>query len=121
MIDKMKKKYFKHLLIQQLNAASEVRKSSLRGLNDSKNDYTDFVDQASNETDTDYALHIREREGRLITKIKEALERLEQGTYGICEECDEEISEARLEARAVAILCIACKKREEAAEKLRGI
>jgi DnaK suppressor protein len=92
----------------------------LSGLNDSKNDYTDFVDQAANETDTDYVLHIREREGNLVTKIKEALQRLEQGTYGICEECGEEISEARLEARPVARLCIACKKREEAAERLRG-
>jgi DnaK suppressor protein len=53
--------------------------------------------------------------------IKEALERIETGEYGICEVCGEEISEARLIARPVTTLCIDCKKKQEQEEKVRGI
>jgi len=79
------------------------------------------VDQASAESHTDFTLHIKERENRLILKIKEALNRIDNGTFGICEVCGEKISEKRLEARPVTTLCIECKKRQEMDEKLRGI
>jgi DnaK suppressor protein len=65
-------------------------------------------------------LRIRERERRLITKITEALERIEEGTFGICERCGEDISDKRLEARPVTTLCINCKQEQEDLEK-RGI
>ena len=58
---------------------------------------------------------------KLIGKIKDALERLSNETYGICEACGEEISEARLKARPVTTLCIDCKKRQETDEKVRGL
>jgi DnaK suppressor protein len=64
-------------------------------------------------------LRIRDRERRLINKIKEALERIENGTFGICEMCEEDISEARLKARPVTTLCIDCKIEQEKNEKLR--
>jgi DnaK suppressor protein len=64
-------------------------------------------------------LRIRDRERRLINKIKEALERIDNGTFGICEMCEEDISEARLKARPVTTLCIDCKIEQEKKEKLR--
>ena len=61
------------------------------------------------------------RESKLIKKIKQALERIENGTYGICESCGEEISVKRLKARPVTTQCIECKAKEEALEKALGI
>jgi DnaK suppressor protein len=63
-------------------------------------------------------VRIRDRERKLISKIKEALERIEGGTFGICEVCGEEISEERLKARPVTTLCIDCKTEEEEKEKI---
>ena len=80
----------------------------------------DFTDQATLESDIEMNIHIKERDAKLILKIKQALERIENGTYGICETCGEEISEARLEARPVTTECIDCKREQENQEKLRG-
>ncbi len=66
-------------------------------------------------------LRIRERERVLIRKIEHALNKLEDGTFRICEECDEEISEGRLKARPVATLCINCKEQQENQEETRGL
>jgi len=67
-----------------------------------------------------FALRIRDREAKLIGKLQDALERLEDGTFGYCEECGEEIPYKRLLARPVATLCIRCKNAQEAAERTRG-
>lgn len=80
----------------------------------------DFTDQATLETDIEMNIHIKERDSKLILKIKQAMERIEDGSYGICETCGEEISEARLEARPVTTECIECKREQENQEKLRG-
>ena len=82
--------------------------------------FADRSDRATLESERNFTLRIRDREKMLVGKIKEALERIENGTYGICEECGEEISEGRLEARPVTMLCIECKSRQEAEEKLKG-
>ena len=58
---------------------------------------------------------------KLISKIREALDRIDDGTFGICESCGEEISEKRLKARPVTTLCIDCKKKQEANERARGL
>lgn len=81
----------------------------------------DFVDQASIESDRDLNYRIKERESRLISKIQDALDRIESGEFGICEECGEEISEKRIMARPVTTLCISCKTKQEAMEKARGL
>jgi len=81
----------------------------------------DPADRATLESDRNFELRIRDRERKLIGKIRDALERIENGTYGICEECGEEISEARLKVRPVTTYCIDCKKRQETNEKMRGI
>jgi DnaK suppressor protein len=74
-------------------------------------------DRASRETDISLELRSRDREGKLIKKINEALERLESGDYGYCESCGEEIGISRLEARPTAELCIDCKTLDEIREK----
>ena len=63
---------------------------------------------------------IRDRERRLIRKIQAAIQRLDEGTYGICEDCGEDISIPRLKARPVTKLCINCKARQEEGENIRG-
>ncbi len=81
----------------------------------------DFTDQATQESDMDLNIHMKERDSKLVAKIKEALERVEDGTYGICEDCGQRISEERLKARPVTTMCIKCKRRQENDEKLRGL
>ena len=71
------------------------------------------------EAEQNFLMRIREREQRLIKKIDEALERMDQNTYGICERCEEEIPYPRLKARPVTTLCINCKTLEEQEEKAR--
>jgi DnaK suppressor protein len=81
--------------------------------------FPDVSDQASAEADQNFSWRIREREQRLIKKIDEALDRMDQNIYGICERCEEEIPYPRLKARPVTTLCINCKTLEEQAEKIR--
>ncbi|HEU4386119.1 MAG TPA: RNA polymerase-binding protein DksA [Anaeromyxobacteraceae bacterium] len=73
----------------------------------------DPTDRASLETDRSRALRLRDRDRRLIGKIQQALERLEAGTFGVCEACGGPISAARLRARPVATFCIDCKREAE--------
>ncbi len=81
----------------------------------------DLTDRASFEIDRTFMLRIRDRESKLIKKIKKALERIEDSIFGICERCGEEISIKRLKARPVATLCIECKTKEEKLERVIGI
>ena len=121
MVPKTRLEYFKKKLVQQLDTLNENSFRSRSEPRVANDDYNDFLDRASFETDSTYAFRIRERNGRLVGKLKRALKKIEKGTYGICEECKKEISEERLEARLVAELCIKCKKREEADGKIRGL
>jgi len=77
----------------------------------------DPTDRASLETDRSRALRLRDRDRRLIGKIQEALDRLEAGTFGLCESCGGRISPARLRARPVTTLCIECKREAEGEER----
>ncbi len=89
------------------------------GLNPGMENFPDMTDQASAETDQNFTLRLREREQKLLKKIDEALERIINGSFGVCESCGGEISSKRLEARPVTTLCIECKTRQEADEKIR--
>jgi DnaK suppressor protein len=79
----------------------------------------DLADRASAETDRSLELRTRDRARKLINKIDEALERIEEGTYGYCEETNEPISIKRLEARPIATLTIEAQERHERAERTR--
>lgn len=80
--------------------------------------FPDLGDQASAETERSFMLRLRGRERRLLKKIENAIERIEQGVFGICEKCASEIDIRRLEARPVTTLCIECKIQQEEEEKL---
>ena len=89
------------------------------GLNPGNEALPDLGDQASAEADQNFTLRLREREQKLLKKIEEAIERINEGTFGICESCGGEISVKRLKARPVTTLCIECKTKQEAEEKIR--
>ena len=80
--------------------------------------FPDMGDQATAETDRNFMLRLRDRERMLLKKIDEAIERIDNNTFGICEECGNEIGLKRLEARPVTTLCIECKTRQEEEERI---
>jgi DnaK suppressor protein len=120
MISEEKKAYFRELLNQRWDELMKAASGTVNGMVGFSETFADPSDRAALESERNFTLRIRDREKMLIGKIKEALERIENGTYGICEECGEDISEGRLEARPVTTLCIECKNRKEAEEKLKG-
>jgi len=83
--------------------------------------FPDLGDQASAETDRNFMLRLRGREQRLLKKIENALDRIEQGIFGICEKCGEAIDLRRLDARPVTTMCIDCKTQQEEEEKLKEL
>jgi DnaK suppressor protein len=80
-------------------------------------DVPDPNDRATIETDRGRELRLRERDQRLIAKIQTALQRIEDGTFGVCESCGGPIGEARLRARPVTTQCIDCKTEAEQADR----
>jgi DnaK suppressor protein len=121
MLTEEKKVYFKGLLSRWLDERLADERKAMRDCVEPKDESSDFLDQALSEVDRSFNFRIRERESRLTQKIEEALKLIEEGTFGICEECGEEISEGRLRARPVTTLCIQCKRKMETQEKLRGL
>lgn len=79
--------------------------------------FADPTDRASLESDRNFLLRMRDRERKLLSKIEEAFARIEDGSYGRCEECGGEIGTERLRARPVTTLCIGCKSAQEARER----
>ena len=113
--------YFKKLLTNQLEELLEQADDTVSGMTSPKENFPDPTDRASLEADRNFLLRIRDRESKLIKKIKKTLERIENGTFGICESCGENISAKRIKARPVTTQCIECKTKEEALEKALGI
>ena len=120
MMSKEKLKYFKNLLDKTMVDLLDEANRTVSDMTTHNGNLPDPTDRATLESDRNFTLRIRDRERKLIGKIKEAMERIDSGTYGICESCGEEISEARLKARPVTTLCIECKVRQEQEEKLKG-
>ncbi|HDZ23349.1 MAG TPA: RNA polymerase-binding protein DksA [Desulfobacteraceae bacterium] len=121
MLTEKQRKYFKNLLTERLQVLLSEASKTVTGMTDQGDNFPDPTDRASLESDRNFMLRIRDRERKLIMKIKDALERIEDGTFGICEQCGEDISEERLKARPVTTLCIDCKKKQEVEEKLKGL
>lgn len=120
----MKKKdleSFRKLLTERLESLLDKASDTLSGMTDERVNFPDPTDRAALEADRNFTLRIRDRERKLIAKIREALERIEGGTYGTCENCGEDISIERLKARPVTTQCIDCKIKEEATENALGI
>jgi DnaK suppressor protein len=120
-MDKKKLKYFRGLLQDQLDELIDEALKTVNGMTNLKDNFPDPTDRAALETDRNFLLRIRDRERKLIEKIKEAIDRIDNGQFGVCELCGKEIGEKRLMARPVTTLCIECKKKQEAREKARGL
>ncbi|MBW2410234.1 MAG: RNA polymerase-binding protein DksA [Deltaproteobacteria bacterium] len=115
------KEYFKEYLTNRLEELLNQADNTVSGMTTPKENFPDPTDRAALEADRNFMLRIRDRESKLIKKIKQALERIENDTYGICETCGEEITVKRLKARPVTSQCIDCKSKEEALEKALGL
>jgi len=120
-MDEKELKYFEETLTEQLRELLSQADDTVSGMSVQKESFPDPTDRASLEADRNFMLRIRDRESKLIKKIRGALDRIEKGTFGICEGCGEEIALERLKARPVTTQCIDCKKKEEAKERSLGI
>lgn len=109
----------KQLLGDREKLLMEVNKT-ISGLNQSqdKEELADFTDQSTMEFNRSFHLQMKERERKLLIKIEQALDKIKDGSFGICEDCDKQIGEKRLQARPVVTLCIECKTEQEKQEKL---
>ena len=120
-MDKETLEYFRNLLNGMLSDLLSEAGRAVSDMSDSNEEnFPDPSDRAALETDRNFLLRVKDRERKLISKIKEALGRIEDGSFGICDHCEEEISVKRLEARPVTTSCIECKKEEEENEKARS-
>ena len=108
--------FFRNLLNERKQELLTEAGKTVDGMDENGN-FPDPTDRASMESDRSFTLRIRDRERKLIAKIEEALRRLEDGSYGVCEKCGEKIGAARLKARPVTTLCIDCKSVQEVAER----
>ncbi len=113
--------HFKKILTNQLKELSIHAGDTVSGMTTPRENFPDPADRATIETDRNFMLRIRDRERQLAGKIRKTLLRIENGTFGICEKCEEEISFKRLAARLVTTQCIDCKTKEETYENALGV
>ena len=114
-------KKFKTLLTEKRDEIVKKAKQTLEeDMTLDSNDLPDEMDLASSEYLQSFTFRLRGREKTFLDKISKALQKIEEGTFGTCEECGEEISVKRLEARPEATLCIRCKEDQEHREKEYG-
>ena len=112
---------FRKILTEQRVELLKHAKSAVGGeVHLDPDDFPDEIDSASSEMNLAFQGRLRERERGLLTKVEGALEKLEDGIYGECENCGEDIGIKRLEARPVAELCIECKSDQEKLERSLG-
>jgi len=120
-MNKAQLKRFKGLLVEKRD---EILKKARQTLNEDMSldasDLPDEMDLASSEYLQSFTFRLRGREKAFLDKIDKALIKIEDGTFGLCESCEEEISTKRLEARPETTLCIRCKEDQERAEKDYG-
>ncbi len=110
--------YFRKKLENWKEDILRANRDTLQSLHDDSSQYSENADRASAETDKSLELRARDRQRKLIGKIDEALERIENGTYGYCMETGEPIGLKRLEARPIATLSIEAQERHERKEKI---
>lgn len=111
---------FRAMLVQKINELLSEAGKTVSEMTSGKENFPDPNDRASLESDRNFELRIRDRERKLILKMQEAIKRIDDGVYGICEACGGPISEKRLLARPVTTECIDCKTKQEKIEKLKG-
>jgi DnaK suppressor protein len=110
--------YFRTRLLTWREDILKEAKETLLHLQEENQNHPDLTDRASSETDRAIELRARDRQRKLIAKIDEALARIDDGTYGYCEETGEPISIRRLEARPIATLSVEAQERHERRERI---
>jgi DnaK suppressor protein len=110
----------KKLVKQRQDLLIEAGQTLNNKISTEKESFPDPTDQAVAELDNNFLLKLRGREQKLLKKIDEAISRIDDGTYGVCESCGGQINIKRLEARPVTTLCIECKTRQEEEEKIQA-
>jgi DnaK suppressor protein len=110
--------YFRTRLLTWREDILKEAKETLLHLQEENQNHPDLADRASSETDRAIELRARDRQRKLIAKIDEALARIDEGTYGYCEETGEPISIRRLEARPIATLSVEAQERHERRERI---
>jgi DnaK suppressor protein len=112
------REYFRTRLLTWKEEILKEARETLQHLQDENQNHPDLADRASSETDRAIELRARDRQRKLIAKIESALHRLDDGTYGYCEETGEPISIKRLEARPIATLSLEAQERHERRERV---
>jgi DnaK suppressor protein len=111
------REYFRRKLVSWRDEILRGSNETLRQLKEEESRVADMTDWASVETERNFQLRARDRERKLLSKIDEALRRIDEGSYGFCEETQEPIGLRRLEARPIATLSIEAQERHERREK----
>lgn len=119
-MDREQLEMFRKQLLQKKHEILTDAGKTMSEMTDQTTNVPDPNDRATLESGRSFELRIRDRERKLVTKIDEAIARIEDGAYGVCEDCGEEIGLKRLEARPVTTLCIDCKTLQETREKSVG-
>ena len=117
-MNERQREYFRAKLLAWREDILKEAKETLQHLQEENQNHPDIADRASSETDRAIELRARDRQRKLIAKIDEALTRIDDGTYGYCEETGEPISLKRLEARPIATLSIEAQERHERRERV---
>ena len=112
------REYFRRKLTAWKDEILRESRETLTALQTENENHPDLADRASSETDRAIELRARDRQRKLISKIEQALSRLDAGTYGYCEETGEPISLKRLDARPIATLTIEAQERHERRERV---
>lgn len=119
-MDREQLELFRAQLLQKKQDIMADAGKTMTEMTDQTTNVPDPNDRATLESGRSFELRIRDRERKLLSKIDEAIARIDDGSYGICEDCGEEIGLKRLEARPVTTLCIDCKTLQETREKSVG-
>jgi DnaK suppressor protein len=116
-MDPDKIEFYRNLLSEEMKTLLNEADKTVTEMTSDASSFPDPTDRATQESDRNFELRIRDRERKLINKIKDALDRIDNDEFGICEECGEQIGDARLKVRPVTTLCINCKMEAEQKEK----
>jgi DnaK suppressor protein len=117
-MNERQREYFRKKLLAWKEDILKEAKETLQHLQDENQNHPDLADRASSETDRAIELRARDRQRKLISKIESALQRIDDGTYGYCEETGEPIALRRLEARPIATLSVEAQERHERRERI---
>ena len=117
-MNERQREYFRQKLLAWKEEILKESRETLQHLQDENQNHPDLADRASSETDRAIELRARDRQRKLIAKIDAALQRIEDGSYGYCEETGEPISLKRVDARPIATLSIEAQERHERRERV---